>query len=595
MQSMPRATSPYTNNLTVFAFLVFLVIICHGLSLKADFMCDDFYYLQPEKIVGIYPKFTDFFLRTPGHHYNPLDVILNFYLFKTLLTPLLLYGVNLILFSINSFLLFINVKIITQNRSLAILTAVLFTIHPLNADNLSHITFNTVFLSAIFLQLSLLGFWHYLSSPQAKKRWFTLSLLSYLFALLFLETALLFPGYLCALCLLKPVRERLRAFLLTLPFWTLSFAYFILWFVMTRENSVLAGKINHLNISIASYIATFGLLLKWYIGNLLFPEDPVFIKSSAVVLDNMWPIIAGVIASFTAILFMIYRWHANTKGFALLCFMIGFIFMIPASLVHAYSMGMVIEPNWFLFSSMGFFLFLALILQDIKSKINVVLYRGLISVIIIFWAITSYRQHVIAQNEVSYLEYWSTTSPGNSIPSLRLGSLYGLTNSLKIPQKLISEMDRQLDFYIKTKQYNEAAALVEKMIISSPENPKRQLWQYMQVALDWRITQPPKAAASLTDFQSTIHTEDQYLMLAIQFDRVEIADQALAILDQGLNHIPQSVNLIYLKAALLANQNRFDESESTINAQINEVTDKSRLLELLQQIKSLKNGNISDK
>jgi len=570
--------------------LLAITLACHWVSLKAEFMCDDFYYLQPGHLQYYYGNFFDFFLRFPGHHYNPLDVILNFYLFKLLPpVPLYFYGFNLMLFFINSILFFLTVRAFTKNQFIALLSAVLFVVHPLNAENLSHITFNTVFASAIFLQLSLLGFWHYIALPQQNKRWIYLSLLSFLFGLLFLETALLFPACLCAVSLLKPVRERLRVLLLSLPYWASSISYFILWCSMTRDGGhQLSDKIQHLNISLTQYFATLGLLFKWYIGNLFFPDDLVFIKSSPVIFGGQVQWILGLMAYTAVIVLLILLWRKTQKSFALLWFLAGFIFMLPASLIHAYSMGMVLEPHWFFFSSMGFFMCIALLLDDIKPRMSLVIYRSLIGVIIFFWAITSYRHHVIAQTEVSYLEYWLKISPGNTFPALRLGNLYGLRSYLKIPEILIPDMDRQADLFIKKNQYGEAAALIEKMIQSQPQHHNRQIWEYTLTALYAKMETAGKNAPLLERFKSEKLTEPEYLLIATQLDKMQLRDQAILILDRGLFYIPGASHLLCLKALILANASRFEEAEVVLRAKSQDMPGNSQFSSILKEIAALK-------
>ncbi len=570
--------------------LLAITLACHWVSLKAEFMCDDFYYLQPDYLQYYYGNFSDFFLRFPGHHYNPLDVILNFYLFKLLPpVPLYFYGFNLILFFTNSILFFLTIRAFTQNQSIALLSAVLFVVHPLNAENLSHITFNTVFSSAIFLQISLLGFWRYIALPQQNKRWFYLSLLSFLLGLLFLETALLFPACLCAVSLIKPVRERLRVLLLSLPYWASSISYFILWCSMTRDGGhQLSDKIQHLNISLTQYFATLGLLFKWYIGNLFFPDDLVFIKSSPVIFGGQVQWILGLMAYTAVIILLILLWRKTQKSFALLWFLAGFIFMLPASLIHAYSMGMVLEPHWFFFSSMGFFMCIALLLADIKPRMSLVIYRSLIGVIIFFWAITSYRHHVIAQTEVSYLEYWLKISPGNTFPALRLGNLYGLRSYLKIPEILIPDMDRQADLFIKKSQITEAAALIEKMIQSQPQHHNRQIWEYTLTALYAKMGTAGENALLLERFKSEKLTEPEYLLIATQLDKMQLRDQAILILDRGLFYIPESSHLLCLKALILANANRFEEAEAVLRAKAKEMPMDSQFSSILKEIAALK-------
>ncbi len=564
--------------------LLTLIFICHGLSLKAQFMIDDSSHLAPNQTQAFYVNFFDFFIRIYGHHYNPLDILLNFFVFKLFPIPAYLYAFNLLLFYTNCILLFLNVKIWTQNQVLAATTAILFCIHPINAENLSHITLNTIFFCAIFLQLSMLGFWKYICSPREHKVWFYLSLTFFLLGLLFLETALLFPAYLCLLCLIKPARERLRIFFLSLPFWTLSISYFILWFYMTQDGSQLDQKVFHLKISPISYLATLGLLSKWYLGNMFFPNDPVFIKSSAVITENLIPWISGLTISIVIIIVLIYRWRKTLKSFAILWFLVGFIFMFPASLMHAYQMGMVIEPNWFFFSSMGFFIFFASILADLSKKIQPVLAHTLLGTIVFFWIVSSYHHHLIAKSEISYLEYWLSISRGNCMPSFRLAYLYGLPDSRKIPKKMIFDMDRQVDLSIKRREYQEAANLIDKLILSAPEDPNQKIWESKQKALSIRLAKTPDNEILMDQLKSNKLSLQEYLLIAVELDKIDLHEQAISILDHSLSLYPNDVNTTYLKAIILSNQNHFKEALAILSTN---PSNDARFVALTKQIHEL--------
>lgn len=574
-----------------FAFLFFLILfaltfIAHGLSLNAQFMVDDHSHLELDTVKSADKSFFDFFINNNGHHYNPLDTSLNFYIFKILPSPLYLHAFNILLFYINCVLLFFIVRNFTQNQIIAATSAILFCTHPMNAENLSHITFNTVFFSAIFLQLSILGFWRYLAHSTKTKNFLYLSLFSFLIALFFLETALLFPIYLCLLCLIRPAKEKMRILLSTLPYWALSISYFILWFFMTHSEGIsLPQKIRDLKITAGVYLATTSSLLKWYLGNLVFPNDAVFIKSSALLTKNLFPEIFGLALAVLLTIFLIYFWRNTAKSFAILWFLVGFLFMVPASLVHAYQMGMVIEPNWLYFSSMGFFMFFTLILADLKKSIHPVLTFLLTASIIFFWIISSCHHHLIARTEITYLEHWLSISPGNYIPSLRLAYLYGLASSKKIPEAMVPHMDRQANLSIKKRSYSEAANLLDNLILSAPQNPNHQIWKTKKQALSIRLAKSPDEKSQLLRlFKSHQLPPKMYCEMAIELSQLDLTGLAISILDHSLKLYPNEPNSLYLKAVLLANQNRFKEAREilTLPSSI-----EPRFIDLLTQIQDI--------
>ena len=175
-------------------------MLCHGLSLKR--LWSDFYYVKAVTTANV-DLLANLSLtkNNPGHHLNPLDPTINTFLFSIFQEPIYFYGLNLFLFYGNVLLLYLIVHFLTQSKGTALTAAALFTVHPFNAEVLCHATFSTVLLTAGFLQLSFIYFLKNFLAQKISKGWLWLSLISYVFALLYLETSLLFPAYLTALCL----------------------------------------------------------------------------------------------------------------------------------------------------------------------------------------------------------------------------------------------------------------------------------------------------------------------------------------------------------------------------------------------------------
>lgn len=567
--------------------LLALVFLCHGLSLQAQFMIDDFSYVHIDQKPTIYKNFADFFLKADAHHYNPLDILLNITLFKTFSTPKCLYGINLVLFYGNCLLLFVLIKTLTKNQHIGMLTAILFAAHPVNAELLSHITLNSVLLSSGFLQGSMLSFWHHLTYQHHKKTYYLLSIFLFICAILFLETALLFPVYLGCLCLLTAAKDRLKTLRLTIPFWGIAIFHFILWGIMTHSENSWSNKIEYLNTTFPGYTATLGFLLKWYVSNLLIPKNFILIKNSAPIVThiNLWN--AGLLAAIVLILFLLWQWRKTPKSFALGWFVIGFAFIIPASVVHAYSMGMVIEPHWFYFPTMGYFMLLSIILNDLQKHIKSYLYGALILTLICFWGITSYSHHVIAKTEVGYLEYWLKESPNNLLPSLMLGNLYGYYKNLPIPNELVEQMNTQSEFFIRTVQYNQAIKLLEKLTATQPTNVHHTLWKLTLAALYSKTNSLHKADDQLDNLQLSKLPIKSYLHFAKELERLELREQTIKILDIGLHYYPNNTDLLLFKIATLANQNRFKEAIALLKTNQSQTAKDARFSKLLIEIENI--------
>ncbi len=575
------------NFTPIFALILFaLIFICHGLSLKAQFMIDDFAYIHEDQNAAKYKKFSDFFLKADTHHYNPLDILTNKFLFKIFSVPSFLYATNLFLFLSNTILLFFLIKSLSQNLHVSSLATILFAVHPINAEILSHITLNSVLLSGGLLQASLFSFWHQISTQHKKNIWLVINVFFFLLALLFLETALLLPAYLGLLCLLVPAEEKLKALQSTIPFWTISILYFLLWGFMSSNNGHWPDKIEHLKISFLSYTATLSFLLKWFVGNLFFAENFVFIKNSPPLSESLYTWNIGLAITIGLLTFLLWKWRATPKNFALGWFLIGFTFMLPASIVHAYTMGMVIEPHWFYFSSMGFFMLFALIINELKKHIQPAIYSTLLLTIIFYWGITSYRHHTIAKTEIAYLEYWLKNSPKNLLPALMLGNIYGVHKDLPIANELIGEMILQSEFFIKTGQYVQATKLIEKLIATQPLNCNRRFWEQTLTALYVKTDETHSAQNRLMKFTSQKLDRDNYLILAKELERLEVREKALEIINQGLRYYPNDPDMIFLKVITLANQNRFKEVRAILNTNPSNTPQFSDLVKQIQDLET---------
>ncbi len=454
------------------ATLFVVVLICHGFMVQGQFMVDDFQYLQHQQQPAKYQKLSDFLLKSDGHHFTPLGIFFNIVFFKLFTKSAYFYGLNILLFYANSVGLYFLVRAISGNGGVGALAAILFAVHPFNAEIINHCTLSSILLATILSQMSMYCFWRAIPAIPSRWMWMSLSLFAFICAALFIETALLIPVYLLIFCLRTSSVDCKNIARLIIPFGVIAAGYFMIWLWRASGDLHIEGKIEHLQISALSYVATLGILLKWYFRNLFDPDDIVFIRNFPPLLDGLGVGSATVILIIIFAGILLWVWRKSDKGLALAWFLIGFIFLIPASVVHAYSMGMVIEPYWFYFSLMGFFMLLALLFWDLRAKIGRVVWRGLIIAIVLFWGIVSFRQHVIARTEVSYLQYWLEKSPGNLLPQFMLGTLYGYEGRFFIPEALMPAMNEQADIFIRNEQYYPAARLLERIISSQPSAPQ---------------------------------------------------------------------------------------------------------------------------
>src|SRR5437867_9934783 len=113
--------------------LLLFCLITYTDILRHQFMMDDYGFLFSGINSNPFSHFSGFFTNTSTRHYAPLNDFFNFSLFHVFQDPRPLYFINLMLFYSNCLLLFYFVRLISKDYSAALITSILFCIHPMNA------------------------------------------------------------------------------------------------------------------------------------------------------------------------------------------------------------------------------------------------------------------------------------------------------------------------------------------------------------------------------------------------------------------------------------------------------------------------------
>jgi len=404
----------------------FLLIICavtYAPGLNNAFNIDASIYLSGER-VDLFQTFSDYFTVTTTRHYIPFNNLLNVNLFELLQgSPPFPYRLfNFVLFYLNGLLLYFFIFLLCKNHGIAFLTATLFCLHPVNAELLNHITLNIVFVMTLFLQLSLVHYWLYLGGKR-KGLNYSISIIAFVFAMLSQELAVLFPLYLISMLYILKKYSLKNAVKHSLPFWGVVCVFFVLWSKLAAPQAELGGRIADLNLTVGVFVATLFQLVVWYVRNLFVPDTIVFIYNLAPAQTHifLWNV---ALLSLIALLFTLFNyWKKNLKTFALIWFLIGFIVVIPASLAHSY-MGLVIEPYWFYFSNMGFFFFVSLLINELKSPFGRKLKFGLIVLIFSYFVLMTQVYIQIGKTGMTRSLHWVKSAPTNTIALMDLAEAY---------------------------------------------------------------------------------------------------------------------------------------------------------------------------
>jgi tetratricopeptide (TPR) repeat protein len=163
-------------------------------------------------------------------------------------------------------------------------------------------------------------------------------------------------------------------------------------------------------------------LLGWYISQLFLPTKIVII----------W---AAVAAKFSVLYAAVFLGSAVGAGWlwcragdirglrlGLAWFLTGFLPLPLMSLLQP-EHGLIIEPHWYIFSSVGFFIALAALVLRFWTS-----HREVLSIVLVVvmsgWLIAGWRMNFIWADEERYCLYWLDEAPSMALTSYHLARVY---------------------------------------------------------------------------------------------------------------------------------------------------------------------------
>jgi len=397
-------------------FKVFLIYFIFGLlvycnSLNNKFLIDDFAFKSnPVMSESKYVLSQWNPYREPQlGDYRPLAYSLYDISYGTFKNNFRAYHLlNLFLLALVSTLIFLCIEKITGNYDLALLSGLLYLIHPINGIMVNYITANAFAFQAICILAAVLLLLGSLERDNDRTLYF-FSLFFSILSLFWHESGIMTPFYISAVVLLFGKGPLKTKMIYLCPYYLISFLYILFRFYFSVGGNVLL-RTALFHVTGGQYLAAMFKVYAWYISKLFYPQGIVMQWSTPIAANHIILNILGL-CSLAVIFGSLYVKFTKIKilQLALVWALIGFVPVLAAAMLRSYTCA-VIEPHWFVFSSIGFFIIAAhaaLSVLDRSKRIGAVL----LFILILSWGSISFAYNQLWVDQKTYALYWSQQSP----------------------------------------------------------------------------------------------------------------------------------------------------------------------------------------
>ena len=305
--------------------------------------------------------------------------------------------------------------IISKANWFTFVCVILYCVHPIN--NMI-VNYKTACHLAVFVICMQISFWAFLSYMESKQvHFYRLSVFFYLCSLFCNEIGSILPAYLFLVAYYLRSKSFKTSLFMLWPYLLCFTFYIILWsHILIRQISGGCG----LDLPFTVYMATLYELIRWYVSKLIFPKGLLFLWDVPVSGHFLFARLGGLFMFLSIIVFLYFIFIKSKKKleiFSLTFFLIGFMpFGFAAFVYTKLTHSGFIEPHWFYFSSLGFFMLITSVLFAlVKNRGHFFKIACLVGMIILLVILT--RQSDLPwKNNETYCQYWIKMNPFNAAP-----------------------------------------------------------------------------------------------------------------------------------------------------------------------------------
>lgn len=355
-------------------------------------------------------------------YYRPLNRAT--YLFDYQLAgmnPTWYHGVNIVIHLGNVVLLYLICLRFLANRNAALITALLFAVHPVNTESVNFISARNTLLALFFSLASLLAF---VKAREQGIRWPLLSALLFLCGLLSKETGFMLIAVIALYCLIPlPGQEDERRswyerLLAMVPFLVATFIYFAM---RTYSLQGVMGTTAPADEGVFSRLAHNYHIIPQYLGLLLFPADLTLFHSApqSGLFMPFWHF-AAWLALLAGVALVVYR-RNRLVLFGLAWFVINYA---PISNVVPIPSDLITERYIYL-PAIGFFIALGELLSWLYSRqMNRYLLQGVVAIVLVSCTVVTVQRNLDWKDNLTLYSSGVRNNPRSPAAHYNLGTAY---------------------------------------------------------------------------------------------------------------------------------------------------------------------------
>lgn len=520
----------FNKNLTVLILLTLLVFIAYFNSLFNDFVSDDKPSILENQNLN---KFSYIWQARPAVLRQAIYFI-TVNLFGRL--PLFFHLIN-IFFHLGTVLILYLLVDVTLGFKIALFSSLIFAIHPLQTEAVTWISGGPYSQYAFFLLLSLLAFVLSLKN----KKYYYLSLASFIFSLMSSEKAMVFPFILLTLMIaFRPLRNWKK---IIVPF-AIGVVWILLYVSKVPERINVLQTEHYQENHFLNPAVQIPIAITDYFKLIFFPKDLALYHSEMYFTDKEYILRLIIFIGFLGLI--VHGYLRNRQLF----FWLSFFFISLSPTLTPFGVSWIVAERYVYLGAIGIYILMSLAIAKLteSARFKNVVYV-FFSLLILSLMIRTLIRNNDWKNEDNLWVSMIKTSPSSAQNHLNLGDMYGRHGNL---QKAAEEFRRAIELkpnyadayhnlanvYLQMGKIDEGIENYKEAIKFNPS-----LWQSHQNLADIYLLQKNYPLA-LEALQAAVKINPQdsilHLNLGVLYMMLNEKDKAKTELNFSLQLDPQN-------------------------------------------------------